>query len=59
MLDTRLTTADRAGNVYASPPLSTKGYTGWAWIVADEYGNGPSGYGPPAPATAWYHVYVC
>ena len=59
VLDTRLTTATGTGNAYASPPLSAKGYTGWAWIVADEYGNGPAGYGPPAPATAWYHVYVC
>jgi hypothetical protein len=59
VLDTRLTTADGIGDAYASPPLSTKGYTGWAWIVADEYGNGSSGFGPPAPATAWYHLYVC
>lgn len=61
LLDTKYVKSDFGGVVSLSPslaasgpPLSTSGYTGGAWIVADEYG----GY-PPAPATTWYHLNVC
>ena len=61
VLDTKYVTADSIGDVSLSsspsasgPPLSTRGYTGGAYIIADEYG----GY-PPAPATVGYHLTVC
>jgi hypothetical protein len=56
VLSTANTSASNIGDAYAT--LSTAGYTGWAWVVADEVGNGPSGF-IPAPATTWDHIYVC
>lgn len=58
LLDKRYVTSDWIGDAYASPPLAASGYTGWAWIIVDEYGSGPTGY-IPAPATIGYHLYVC
>jgi hypothetical protein len=52
LLDQKVTMADYAEDAYAS--LGTMGYTGWAWIFADEYGGSP-----PAPATLGFHLYVC
>jgi hypothetical protein len=53
---TQYTTSDGIGDAFAS--LSPAGYSGWAWVVADEYGSGPSGF-IPFPYSLWYHVYVC
>ena len=50
------TSSDWIGDAHASLP--TTGYSGWAYVVADEYGGGPSG-SIPFPYSLWYHVYVC
>ncbi len=52
LLDKKFVTSDYIGDAYAS--LGASGYTGWAWIIADEFG----GY-PPFPKTVAYHLYVC
>ena len=60
LLDIKYVSSDRVGDVSLSPSpaasgpaLSTSGYTGGAWIIADEYGGWP-----PAPAEAGYHLNV-
>jgi hypothetical protein len=61
LLDKRNVTSDFVGDVALSPssaaqglPLSTGGYTGGAWIIADEYG----GY-PVNGVTVGYHLNLC
>ncbi len=58
LLDGTTTTADlNLGNAYAS--LQTHGYSGVAWVVANEMGN-PNGFYPLAPdAEIWYQMNVC
>jgi hypothetical protein len=56
VLDTKYATSDRIGDAYAQ--LSTSGYHGWVYVVADEIGYGPTGF-IPFPYSLWNHVYVC